>query len=79
MTTSDGTSQQISSLSRATLGLSFLSLGLLKIKLFKPDNSKNQDFQAWPKFFGKLPFPMLSHHLKHLYSLRISVGSYFYN
>jgi hypothetical protein len=39
------------------LGLSFSSL--LKIKLFKPENFKNQAFQAWPKKFGKLPFPML--------------------
>jgi hypothetical protein len=65
---SDGTSQQISSLSRATLVLSFSSLRLLKIKVFKPENSKNQAFQAWPKEFGKLPFPMLTHHLKHLNS-----------
>jgi hypothetical protein len=46
---SDGTSQQTSSLSRATLGLSFSSPRASKIKLFKPDNSKNQAFQAWPK------------------------------
>jgi hypothetical protein len=50
------------------LGLSFSSHRLLKIKLFKPENSKNQAFQAWPNFFGKLPFPMLNHHLKHLNS-----------
>jgi hypothetical protein len=36
-------------LSRATLGLSFSSPRASKIKLFKPDNSKNQAFQAWPK------------------------------
>jgi hypothetical protein len=46
---SDGTSQQTSSLSRATLGLSFSSPRASKIKLFNPDNSKNQAFQAWPK------------------------------
>jgi hypothetical protein len=55
-------------LSRATLGLSFSSLRLLKIKLFKPENSKNQAFQAWPNFFGKLPFLMVTHHLKHMNS-----------
>jgi hypothetical protein len=65
---SDGTSQQMSSLSRATLGLSFSSHRLLKIKLFKPENSLNQAFQAWPKIIGKRPFPMLTHHLKHLNS-----------
>jgi hypothetical protein len=54
--------------SRATLGMSFSSHRLLKIKLFKPENSKNQAFQARPIFFGKLPFPMLNHHLKHLNS-----------
>jgi hypothetical protein len=59
MTTSDGTSQQISSLSRATLGLSFSSLGLLKIKLFKPEffsvepaDFLAQAFQAIIKNFG---------------------------
>jgi hypothetical protein len=44
--------------------MSFLSHRLLKIKLFKPENSKNQAFHARPNFFGKLPFPMLNHHLK---------------
>jgi hypothetical protein len=31
------------------LGLSVSSPRPSKIKLFKPDNSKNQAFQAWPK------------------------------
>jgi hypothetical protein len=31
------------------LGLSFSSPRASKIKLFKPDNSKSQAFQAWPK------------------------------
>jgi hypothetical protein len=48
------------------MGLSFSSHILLKIKLFKPENSKNQALQAWPKEIGKLPFPMLNHYLKHL-------------
>jgi hypothetical protein len=42
------------------LGLSFSSLRLLKIELFKPETSKNQAFQAWPKNFEKLSFPMLT-------------------
>jgi hypothetical protein len=29
--------------------MSFSSPRASKIKLFKPDNSKNQAFQAWPK------------------------------
>jgi hypothetical protein len=60
--------QALAEPSLATLGLSFSSLRLLKIKLFKPENSIKQAFQAWPNFFGKLPFPMLNHHLKHLNS-----------
>jgi hypothetical protein len=31
------------------LGLSFSSPRASKIKAFKPDNSKNQAFQVWPK------------------------------
>jgi hypothetical protein len=31
------------------MGLSFSSQRASKIKLFKPGNSKNQAFQAWPK------------------------------
>jgi hypothetical protein len=41
--------QALAELSRATLGLSFSSPRASKIELFKPDNSKNQAFQAWPK------------------------------
>jgi hypothetical protein len=38
------------------LGLSFSSHRLLKIKLFKPENSKNQAFQARPNVFWKTSF-----------------------
>jgi hypothetical protein len=36
-------------LSRATLGLSFSSPRALKIKLFKPDNSKKSSFSSLAK------------------------------
>jgi hypothetical protein len=55
------------------LGLSFSSPRASKIKLFKPDNSKNQAFQAWPKktFFLVYFIPKI------LYtSIFIAEGSY---
>jgi hypothetical protein len=79
---SDGTSQQTSSLSRAEpsdFGLELFKPKASKIKLFKPDNSKNSSFSSLAKkdFFSV--FYSKDTLYKYFYSLRISVGCYFYN